>query len=281
MLKRKPLAGLAFLLFPLLTLSGCNVFSPKEPTPDVNAIFTAAAETVAADLTQTAAAAPTSTFTEAPSPTVPATNTPGTLQPLLPGIGTPLTIGGSTMTPKPGLTLLGFSTATKAAGPVADKCEWQRNDPADGAVIDPNRQFDLVYYVKNAGTTTWSKQYKLRYYVGDYFTDAREFNLLEEIAPGQIGRAIADATAPSTKGNYQATFVLTNAEGVNFCVLDYRFTVGSSAAATEGPTATSVNLAVICPDPNHHPGFDTECTDNKSWLCNLGPVYVNHINICP
>lgn len=239
MSSQRKLAGrILAILLSLTILAACNG-QGGEPTPDANAIFTAAAETVGAQLSQTAAAKPADTSTPQPTNTIVPTSTVGTITlPALPGPGSVL----PSLSPLPGL-----ATATRQVVSTGDKCEWQRNDPADGVVIDPKVGFDLVYSLKNAGTSTWNTNYKLRYYVGDYFTDAREFNLKETVAPGQIGRAIADATAPSTKGTYKATFVLTNDQGVNFCVLDFTFSVGSSIAATQGGnTSTPDTLEWMC-----------------------------------
>ena len=199
--------------------------------------------------------------------------------PALPGPGSTLS---SLSTSLPGL-----ATATRQVVSTGDKCEWQRNDPVDGTVIDPSTGFDLIYTLKNTGTSTWTTSYKLRYYVGDYFVDSRESALRESIAPGQSGRAIMDGTAPSTKGTYKATFVLTNDQGVNFCVLDFTFTVGSSAEATTGPTATTVDLATICADSGHAGGFDTECTTYAATYCPVASrpdatkhVYVAGVDVC-
>ena len=66
---------LIIMLALALVLSACNFGQEAEPTPDVGAIFTAAAETVVAQFsleqTQTALAAPTATQipTNSPVPT--------------------------------------------------------------------------------------------------------------------------------------------------------------------------------------------------------------------
>jgi len=261
-LQKKFAGRILTVLLSLTILTACGGNSGS-PTPDANAIFTAAAVTVGAQLSQTAAAKPTSTNTPQPTNTPVPTMTRGTAGtlPALPGPGS--TLGAGTAVALPGL-----ATATRAVvASSGDKCEWVRNDPADGAVIDPSTGFDLIYTLKNTGTTTWTTNYKLRYYVGDYFTDGREFNLKEAVAPGSQGRAIADATAPSTKGTYKASFVLTNEQGVNFCVLDYTFTVGSSAEATNAPTATSVDLQTICADSSHSSSWNTECIDFAADYC--------------
>src|SRR5512135_3442428 len=57
------------LLIVSVVLASCNLQSASQPTPDVNAIFTAAAQTVQAQISQTAAANPTATMTVTVTPT--------------------------------------------------------------------------------------------------------------------------------------------------------------------------------------------------------------------
>ena len=99
-----------------LVLSACNFGQAPEPTPNVEAIFTAAAETVVAQyssqLTQTALAAPTAT--QVPTNTPPATfavESPGAGSPALPGT-TPLATLGIGTQPVGGAT---FPTITPIA----------------------------------------------------------------------------------------------------------------------------------------------------------------------
>ena len=94
-----------------LVLSACNFGQEPEPTPDVGAIFTAAAETVMAqfslELTQTALAAPTATQTP--------TNTPvATFAIESPGAGSPgsprrqLHLQPLALEQQPAVTILAF-----------------------------------------------------------------------------------------------------------------------------------------------------------------------------
>ncbi len=272
MYSKKNAAWLAALLI-LSFLAGCSG-GEAQPTPDVNLIFTQAAETVAAQLSQTAAAKPTNT----PQPT--ATNTPTSLStlPILTGLPLPGSAGAGTALPT-----LALATATKPVFSGPDKCLWQRNEPADGSVIDPKKQFDITWYVQNTGTTTWTKNYKVRYYVGDLFVDRREVNLPEEVQPNQVGRAVMDATAPSKAGTYKATFVLTNDQGVNFCVIDFTFTVGSSAQATSGATATPNTLAWMCSDAERSKIQGEGCETYCGTFCANNPgssCYVNGTDVC-
>jgi hypothetical protein len=262
MYSKKTATWFAALLI-LSFLAACTG-GQAQPTPDVNLIFTQAAQTVAAQLTQTAAAQPTNT----PQPTSTNTPEPSPTQPILTGLPLPGAAGtGTAVIPTLSLPTLALATATRAVVSTGDKCVWQRNDPADGSVIDPKKQFDIVWYLQNSGTTTWTKNYKVRYYVGDLFVDRREVNLPEEVQPNQVGRAIMDATAPATAGTYKATFVLTNEQGINFCVIDFTFTVGSSALATNPPTATPISLDYICNNKDLSKQYSGECANYCPQVC--------------
>jgi hypothetical protein len=259
-MKTKKAAGAvsAIVLIALL-LSACSS-AAGSPTPDAQAIFTAAAQTVQAQLTQTQAAKPTNTNTPLPSATSTQATTPTlstTMIAALPGIGTPGLPGLPAVgTAKPAV----LPTSAVRAPSSGDKAEWVSQDPADGAVIDPNVGFDLTWYVKNTGTTTWTKDYKIRYYIGDRFTKQTEFKLLWEVTPGQTGKLIADAIAPSTAGTYKTTFVITNKDGANFYVIDATIKVGNSAAATASTdaTATPHSYSWVCIDKDRSAGY-TEC----------------------
>jgi len=286
MLKTKTIAGaLSLVALVSLLLSACSP-TAASPTPDAQAIFTAAAKTVQAQLSQTAAAKPTNTVqptatnTQAATPTLsttliaalpgPGTALPGTPGlPALPGISTPIPAV------LPSATLVRLSAA--------DKGEWVSQSPTDNTVVDPNYQFDMVWFVKNTGTTTWTKDYKLRYYVGDRFTDRNEFIFPESVSPGQTGRLVADATAPSTKGTYKTTFVLTNKDGVNFYVVDATIIVGSSSEATSvaGQTSTPNSLAWMCIDKDRS---DIQGEGCQAWCdANTGvsPCYSLGVQVRP
>lgn len=283
---KKPAGLLAMVALAGLLLTACGG-TAASPTPDAQAIFTAAAQTVQAQLSQTAAAQPTATQTSQPTATTAPTNTPAslssTMAAALPGPGT--AIAGTpglpglpgAGTPKPAV----LPSPTIARAPSGDKAEWVRNDPADNTTMDPNVKFDIVWFVKNTGTTTWTKDYKLRYYVGDRFADRNEFKFLEEVAPGQTGRLVADATTPSTRGTYKTTFVLTNKDGVNFFVVDLTIVVGSSAEATAvaGATHTPTTLDWMCSDADRSKiqggGCDTHCPAvYDSWLAEGKKCYI-------
>jgi hypothetical protein len=157
-----------------LVLSACNFGQEPQPTPDVEAIFTAAAETVVAqyslELTQTALAAPTAT--QVPTNTPPATfavESPGAGSPALPGT-TPLATFGigtqsagnptfPTVTPIAALATQGETCYNSAF--VADVTY------PDGTAVKQDAWLAKVWSVQNTGTCTWDDGFSLQPVTGD------------------------------------------------------------------------------------------------------------------
>lgn len=223
-LTKKSIWGVA-LIFSVLVMSACNG-TPPEPTPDANMIYTAAAQTVQAQLTQEALLNPTATNTPEPTNTPQPTSTLAGIPTLpLPGAVTP----GSVQ-----ITLPAISTATVQAGPVADKAEWVTQSPADGTELPNNLDYDIVWTLKNTGATTWTTDYLYRFYAGDTLHQKSSYKLPKTVAPGESVDLTVDGKTSGLKGEKTATWVITNKDGANF----YAFTV---TLKFTGKEATAVN----------------------------------------
>ena len=218
----------AWLLFAILIILsvGCTGNADNaEPTVDSQALFTAAAMTVQAEFTEIAALTPSATATLPPTPTrvtsVPTLVTPAVGIPTLPGVGTAL----------PGIgtqpTLPGLATTAGTGCSTGDKAEWLYNTPVDGKTVQRTADFDLIWYVKNVGTTTWTKDYIYRWAgYGPNFATKSQYNFWWEdgIAPGETAEFIVHMIAPNTVGKTETMYwVLTNPAGCNFRLLDYYF----------------------------------------------------------
>jgi hypothetical protein len=226
-----------------LLLTACGTKSTATPTVDPNVIFTAAAQTVEAQLTQAAASnpapseTPAAAPTDAPQPVDQGTAAPadqGTSNPGVPPGATlpvlaPATPQGSTPQPASSLPALpGLPTAaatngpvlpTSTLGPSADKCEYQSQDPLDGTSVDKNVTFDQVWVLKNIGTTTWKKStYMVRFYSGDRMGSGQrnDYPFRNDVKPGESYKAVADME-PNKSGKKTGTWTLWNGER-NFCV---------------------------------------------------------------
>jgi hypothetical protein len=234
MYKKIHLAGLVILLVAVLALSACNAAPPPPaPTADANAVYTQAAATVAANLTQSANQnpAPTSTFPP-PTETPTAINAQPSATLAQPGPGnttqtatvaantntTPAANTTVTATLKAGVTVV--PTATKAAGAPApatgDKAAWVSQGPNDGASIPVSATFNVIYTLKNTGTTTWTTKYSLRYYAGDKMSSPNDTSLTKEVKPGETVSIPFLLIAPDGATKTHTIWTLSNADGVNF-----------------------------------------------------------------
>lgn len=205
----------------VISLAAC---SGKNATPTLSPemVYTQAAQTVAAGLTQTAVLMPTSTST----PTVPPTNTPS------PTLSVSATSTGGISTP---VTLV---PPTKSAGP--DKATWIAQNPGDGTVFTPGEDFTLVWTVKNIGTSTWTTDYQLRFFLANpslRFT-ASDIKLPKEVKPNETIDLSLWMEAPHEPGDYTTIWMLTNDQGVNFYTLTLTLKVAGTAPV-EVPSATS------------------------------------------
>jgi len=259
MTRPRKFTGGILVLISLVFLGACNLSPQSEvaSTQDINLLFTAAANTVMAQLTQTEVAKPTSTWTPSPIPTN--TEELPTLPPL-PGANTLDTPTLSlTLAPLPGL-----ATATVALGPRADKAEWVSNSPPDGASVVTNAKFDIRWTIKNVGTTTWTTDYTFRYFAQDRLTEKDVYHFRGTVKPGESTVLIADAVAPSKPGTYNTWWKLVNAAGTNFGDLSLEIKV-----VRPGPTATTnptQNAIKVCCDDN--PDNDgTICDDFDYSVC--------------
>jgi len=183
---------LSFLALILMIIAACNLPSNATPTEDPNAVFTAAALTVQAQLTQSA---PFST------PTLPlpaATNTSVSVSfPTLPA-----------------------STLPPAASPTAvcDQAAFVKDiNIPDGSQIAPGAAFTKTWRLKNAGVCQWSG-YTLVFDSGDLM-GATSPQTIGTVAPGQEVDLSVNFTAPTTTGSYRSYWRIRNSSGVLIPVL--------------------------------------------------------------
>jgi Ig-like domain from next to BRCA1 gene len=218
---------LSILAVFVFIVSACNLpSSAATPTAGPNAVFTAAALTVQAQLTQSV---PFST------PTLPlsvATNTP---------LSVP-TLPASTLPP------------AASATPVCDQAQFVRDITIpDGSQITPGATFTKTWRLKNAGACTWSG-YTLVFDSGDLM-GATSPQSIAAVSPGQEVDLSVNFTAPTSSGSYRSYGGIRNSSGVLIPVLggtqgksffvDIRVSVASSGfdLHTRAPYANWVSGA--------------------------------------
>ena len=230
-------AAVFTFLFGALILSACGgAGEDATPTTDPNIIFTQAAITVQAQLTEMSALTPSATSTTGITPTVftPTASTPfPTFAPLASNTpGSPPVAGGSS----------------------GDKCEYVSQKYEDGTSFNAGQQFDMDWSIKNTGTTTWSTLYSYRKYSGDDISDKSSYTFPKSVAPNETMLVTVDMTAPSKNGKFLENWVLTNAEGRNFCNFYFEMRVGGTATPGASKTPESGNKTAT-----PVPGNETSC----------------------
>ena len=176
-------------------LYACGSAEPAEPTVDINAIHTSAAQTVMAEFTQTAQAASptpeataTEDFTATPETPIP-TDTPTV----------PVDASGATLTPLP----------CDNASFVADITY------PDGSEVTPEQDFVKTWKIKNTGTCIWGTGYTVIFAYGERMGGVSEL-LPAAVAPGEEVEVSVRFKAPTNTGEFTSTWRMANASNSPF-----------------------------------------------------------------
>jgi hypothetical protein len=181
-------AHLVSTLLIVVLLASCSGGSASPtPTPvDVNALQTAAVQTVVADITQTAAAV------VQPTEIVPPTET---------------------LVPAP------TETPTLTVTPTLSACDNSAfiNDASvpDGTVMAAGQEFIKTWKVKNTGTCSWTTGYRLIYSYGEKM-GGLPINLTAEVGPNADAEIAVKLKAPLKSGTYSGYWRLANNNGYAF-----------------------------------------------------------------
>lgn len=196
--------GLLIVLAVLL--ASCAPATPIEPTSDVMAIRTSAANTVVAEFTLTAAAfTPTPQLPKkTPTPDVP-TQTP--------------TVAYAT---DPTQVALGTPAA------LCDDYSFDINTldvtVLDGTVMTPGQEFVKTWKIKNTGICSWGDGYEVIFSYSsppNEDMDGKPIPLTTLIGPGQEVDISAQFNAPLKPGEYTGYWQMVNPKGVPFGTKDY------------------------------------------------------------
>ena len=224
------------ILLIVLILSACN--KNNDAAGDAQAIYTQAAATVAAQLTeiasQDALKQPTETVTVEQEPT-------------------------SVETPKTSPTATKL-VSTEVAATVPSQCSNVANfvedvTVPDGATFSPGESFTKTWKMINNGTCTWTSNYKIVFIDGDNLGAAAETPLTTgvEVPGGALINISVNLTAPEIEGDYSAYFKFKTDSGEvfginndgrsNFYVTIKVVKPAPTATKTPVPTATPLSTA--------------------------------------
>ena len=215
---KKMITRLAVLILAAVVLSACGTPATPEPTPDMDAYATSMVQTVEASFTETA-------VINNPIDTPVPTYTPVVLSDQPEGAGVILPMGvpeESGLVINPDVPAEGAPAMPADAAAGEDKAEYESQSPQDNTHVEAGSEFDVTWYLRNAGTSTWTTDYSVRYLSGTNLTKPGKdrFNLTEPVEPGRIGAWGLDAIAPTTPGTYNMTVVFGNGSDQNFTTAD-------------------------------------------------------------
>lgn len=207
-----------------LILAGCNLpNSPASPTPlSAEAIFTAAAQTVEAQLTSSAPVA-----TIAPPPTA------------LPPTAAAPTLAAATLPPTPLNTLPPAATAIPTQ--TCDKADFVADVTInDGAEITAGTSFTKTWRVKNSGTCAWTTSYQLVFASGTQMGAPAAVSFPSAVNPGQTMDISVSMVAPAAPNTYTGNWKLRNAAGQDFSSVYVMIKVPGTGGGSAPFAVTSV-----------------------------------------
>jgi next-to-BRCA1 protein 1 len=249
---------LAMLLSGLL-LSACGG-TQASPTPtqiSVEAIYTAAAQTLAAQITETALSQPTETPTPEPSPTQEATATTGAVNNPIVVFPTPTTglvyyyTPAATSTP----TVTGTPPTTTPTA-TATYIAWGCNNaqlvsdlgPSNGSSLNPGASFRKTWRIKNNGTCEWVHDFKFTF-VGGALMGSDTFKIRRTVPVDGVTEIFVDFVAPTAPGTYTGYWRMATNNGNLFGVTYTVQIVIPGATHTPTKTATVTPTSTKTPVP--------------------------------
>jgi len=178
----------------LVTILACSPFAAATPQPaaTLNALYTAAAQTLEGMSTQAAIATQLS-----PTPTLS----------LSAPTASPVVV--NTFTSVPPLSTVPVSRCDSAAF-VADVTY------PDGSNVPLGGAFTKIWRLQNNGTCTWTTSYALVYVSGERFSAPAAVAMPTNVGPGQTVDLAVDLTAPNQNGPYRGYWKLRNSSNALF-----------------------------------------------------------------
>lgn len=101
-------------------------------------------------------------------------------------------------------------------------CDWAKfiSDVTAGGnpSLPPGAPFTKIWRLQNIGTCTWTTSYSLVYHGGEQMGGPASVNLPRQVAPGEMIDISINLVSPTTGGQHDGTWILSNASGVRFGV---------------------------------------------------------------
>lgn len=217
----------AVLILLGITLIVLSFRSPNNGLDEVNAAYTSAAETVAAQqLTNQAASTPTWTPV-LETPTSAFTSTP---------LVTPTVLLQTTLA-SPTSATLNTAVGCDNSVYVADVTI------PDNTPMTPGQAFKKTWKLQNTGTCPWTTTYKVSFLNGNQMSGVAE-PITVDVPPGGSADVSVNMIAPATAGDALGYWILTNPNGQQFGMNFYVLVKVSGNAPTGTMTSTPTNTPI-------------------------------------
>jgi hypothetical protein len=188
---------LIWLLLSLFFAACSSGKGEASPTPEPQAVLTAAAETAAVQMTELANPPATSTATADPDSDIPApTASLPSITDAAPGEETP--------------------QATVATGGIDLAEFWADVTIPDGTDFNPGDPFTKIWKLRNSGTNTWTPEYSLAFFTGDQMSAPGKVPIGANVAPGGTTDIAVDMVAPDANGTYTGYWKMQDPAGEFF-----------------------------------------------------------------
>jgi hypothetical protein len=178
-------------------LYACGPSAPVVPTIDVDAIHTAAAETVIAEFTLTARTTP---------PTSAATATQAAAS---------LTPEATTQPTETAIPTNNPFESTPTEIPCDDAIWVADVTVPDGTEMTPGQDFVKTWKIRNTGSCTWGTGYSAIFAYGEKMSGVAE-PITGAVAPGEEVEISVRFKAPDTTGEYSTYWRMANASSIPF-----------------------------------------------------------------
>ncbi len=230
-----------WILVGLLVISGVvalvSAFGGEEDGADeVDAVYTSAAATVAAQQQALLLASPTVTIAGIPTATATFLALPTPSPTLFTNFSTPTSSSGST---GGGSGAVGCNNSVFVSDVTYP----------DNTVVTPGQAIKKTWKLQNTGSCAWTPTYKVTFISGSAMGGVTT-PIGITVAPGASGDVTVDMIAPSATGEVIGYWILTNDSGQNFGSNFYiqvkvgvASATGTATATGAAATATSTNAA--------------------------------------
>jgi hypothetical protein len=174
------------------------------------------------------AGTPSAAPTQPPTSTTAPTFTPRPSDTPIPPAAT--ATAGTPAAGTPGATQPAAGGNPPAGGKAPEQYTYLGQTIPDRSQFPPNRVVTITWTVQNSGTIGWTKDYTLRHFAGPA-PDQSAYAFSKDVPVNDTINFTVTFTTPSSPGDYDIWFKLTNNAGQNFGDLDFLFTVSNSPAA--------------------------------------------------